>query len=66
MKPFTTFSDDVVLEGTIPRQGTPEEWTRGLGAMGALQTSMPKRDPTTLLGKQTNPPAEELDIWTAD
>ena len=65
MRPFTTFSDDTVLEGTIPRQGTSEGWSRGLGMMGTLQTPMPMREPTTLPGKLTDPPAEEPDVLPA-
>ena len=65
MRPLTTFTDDAVLEGTIPRQGTPEEWARGLGMMEALQTPMPERKPTTSFERPTNPPAEEPDILTA-
>ena len=65
MRPFTTFTNDAVLEGTIPKQGSLEEWARGLGMMEAPQTPMPKREPTTLPGKLTDPPAEELDILAA-
>ena len=65
MRHFTTFTDDAVLEGTIPRQKTLGEWPRGLDTLGTLQTPMPGMEPTTLPGKQTNPPAEELDILTA-
>ena len=62
MRPFT---NDAILEGTIPRQGTLEEWARGPGTTEALQTPMPEREPTTLLGKLTDPPAEESDVLAA-
>ena len=65
MRPFTTFTNYVVLERTTPKQGNLEEWARGPGMMEAPQTPMPEREPAMSPEKLTDPPAEELDVLAA-
>ena len=62
MRPFTTFTDEAVLKGTTPKQGTPEEWATGQGMMETTQTPMPERRPATSPEKPTAPLAEEPDV----
>ena len=62
MRPFTTFTDGAVFEGTTPKQGTLEEGATRPSTMETTETPMLQRRPATSPEKLTAPSAEEPDV----